>query len=57
MLHVKKLKNYQSNQKKLIECVVTKGIIKQEYAVNYDFNYNRCNYRRCEKVQEIDYFR
>ena len=43
--------------KELIECVVTKGIIKQEYAVDYDVNYYRCNYRRCEKFQEIDYFK
>ena len=39
------------NMKKLIECVVIKGIIEQEYAVNY----YRANYRRCERVQEIDY--
>ena len=44
-------------KKELIECVDTKGIIKQEYAVDYDVNYYRCNYRRCEKVQEIDYFK
>ena len=44
-------------KKELIECVITKGIIKQEYAVDYDVNYYRCNYRRCEKVQEIDYFK
>ena len=43
--------------KELIECAFTTGIIKQEYAVDYDVNYYRCNYRRCEKVQEIDYFK
>ena len=42
-------------QKELIECAVTKGIIEQEYAVHYDVNYYRVNYRRCERVQEIDY--
>ena len=44
-------------KKELIECVVTKGIIKQEYAVDYDVSYYRGNYRRCEKVQEIDYIK
>ena len=42
-------------KKELIECVITKGIIKQEEAIDYDVNYFRCNYGRCEKVQEIDY--
>ena len=42
-------------KKELIECVVTKGIIKQEYAVDYDINYYRANYKRCERVPEIDY--
>ena len=41
-------------KKELIECVITKGIIKQEEAIDYDVNYYRANYRRCEKVQEID---
>ena len=44
-------------KKELIECVVTKGIIEQEYAVDYDVNYYRVNYRRCEKLQEIDYIK
>ena len=44
-------------KKELIECVVTKGIIKQEYAVDYDVNYYRANYRRCKKVKEIDYIK
>ena len=44
-------------KKELIECVVTKGIIKQEYAVDYDVNYYRANYRRCEQVKEIDYIK
>ena len=30
-------------KKQLIECVVTKGIIEQEYAVAYDVNYYRVN--------------
>ena len=38
----------------MIECVITKGIIKQEEVIDYDVNYYRANYRRCEKVQEID---
>ena len=37
-------------KKELIECVVIKGIIEQEYAIDYDFNYYRANYRRCERV-------
>ena len=44
-------------KKELIECVFTKRIIKKEEAIDYDVNYYRCNYRRCEKVQEIDYFK
>ena len=44
-------------KKELIECVITKGIIKQEEAIDYDVNYYRCNYRKCEKVQGIDYFK
>ena len=40
-------------KKELIECVITKRIIKQEEAIDYDVNY----YRRCEKVKEIDYFK
>ena len=39
----------------LTECVVIKGIIEQEYAVDYDVNYYRANYRRCERIQEIHY--
>ena len=27
------------------ECVITKGIIKQEEAIDYDVNYYRCNYK------------
>ena len=41
----------------LIECVITKGIIKQEEAIDYVVNYFRCNYKKCEKVQETDYFK
>ena len=57
VLNMKKLKSYcQSNKKKeIIECVAIKGIIEQEYAVDYDVNYFRANYRRCERVQGIDY--
>ena len=44
-------------KKELIESVATKGIIEQEYAVGYDVNYYRVNYRRCEKLQEIDYIK
>ena len=44
-------------KKELIECVVTKGIIEQEYAINYDANYYRANYRRYERVQKIDYIK
>ena len=42
-------------KKELIECAVTKGIIKQEYAVDYDVSWYKANYRRCERIQEIDY--
>ena len=35
---IKKLLSVKS-KKELIECVVTKGIIEQKYAVNYDVNY------------------
>ena len=41
-------------RKELIEYVITKGIIEQEYAIDYDVNYYRAKYRRCERVQEID---
>ena len=44
-------------KKELIECVVTKGIIEQEYAIDYDVNYYRAICRRCERVQEIDYIK
>ena len=39
---IKKLLSVKA-KKELIECVVTKGIIEQEYAVNYDVNYQRVN--------------
>ena len=48
---IKQLLSVKS-KKELIECVVTKGIIKQEYAVDYHVNYYRANYRRCEKAKE-----
>ena len=44
-------------KKELIECIVTKGIIEQEYAIDYDVNYYRANFRRCERVQEIDHIK
>ena len=44
-------------KKESIEHVVTKGITKQEYDVDYDVDYYRANYRRCEKVKEIDYIK
>ena len=40
-------------KKELIECVITKGIIKQEEAIDYDVNYYRCNYRRCERFKKL----
>ena len=40
--------------KSLKEYVITNGIIEQEEATHYDVNYYRANYRRCERVQEID---
>ena len=36
-------------KKELKEYIVTKGIIKQEYAIDYDVSYYRANYRRYEK--------
>ena len=53
---IKKLLSVKS-KKELIEFVVSKGIIKQEYAVDYEVNHYRANYRRCEKLQEIDYIK
>ena len=40
-------------KKELIECVIAKGIIKQEEAIDYDVNYYRANYRRCESYQKL----
>ena len=40
-----------------VEYIVTKGIIEQEEAIDYDVNYYRANYRRCERVQETDYIK
>ena len=53
---IKKLLSVKS-KKELIKCVVTKAIIEQEYAIDYDVNYYRAYYRRCERVQEIDYIK
>ena len=44
-------------KKELIECVVIKGIIEQEYAIDYDVNCYRAHYRRYERVQEIYYIK
>ena len=44
-------------KKELIACVLTKGIIKQEYVADHDVNYYRANYRRCEKVKGTDYIK
>ena len=33
------------------------GIIEQENAIDYDVNYHRADYRRCERVQEIHYIK
>ena len=53
---IKKLLSVKS-KKESIEYIITKGIIKQEYAIDYDVNSYRANYRRCEKLQEIDYIK
>ena len=53
---IKKLLSVK-RKKELIECVINKGIIKQEEAIDFDVNYYRANYRRCEKLQEIDYIK
>ena len=39
------------SKKELIECVVIKGIIEQEYAVDYDVNYYKASCERCENVK------
>ena len=46
---IKKLLSVKSKK----EYVITNGIIEQEEAIDYDVNYYRANYRRCERVQEI----
>ena len=53
---IKKLSSVKL-KKELIECLIAKGTIKQEEAIYYNFNYYRANYRRCERVQEIDYIK
>ena len=53
---IKKLLSVKS-KKECIEYIITDGIIKQEEAIDYDVNYYRENYRRCEKLQEIDYIK
>ena len=58
-LEYEEIKNLLSvkPKKELIECVATKGKIEQENAIDYDVNYHRANYRRCERVQEIHYIK
>ena len=53
---IKKLLSVKS-KKECIEYIITDGMIKQEEAIDYDVNYYRANYRRCEKLQEIDYIK
>ena len=36
---------------------VIHSIIEQKEVIDYDVNYYRANYRRCEKVQEIDHIK
>ena len=36
---------------------VIHSTIEQKEVIDYDVNYYRANYRRCEKVQEIDYIK
>ena len=44
-------------KKECREYIIDEKIIKQEEAIDYDVNYYRANYRRCEKIQEIDYIK
>ena len=53
---IKKLLPVES-KKECVEYIIADGIIKQEEAINYDVNCYRANYRRCEKLQEIDYIK
>ena len=53
---IKKLLSVKSKIE-YVKCVITKGIIEQEYAIDYVVNCFRENYRRCERVQEIDYIK
>ena len=50
LLSIKSRKGYR-------EYIINEVIIKQEESVDYDVNYYRANYRRCEKIQEIDYIK
>ena len=58
-LEYEKLKKLLSvkSKKECIEYIITDGTIKQEEAIDYDVNYYRANYRRCEKLQQIDYIK
>ena len=55
-LEYEEIKKFLSvkSKKECIEYIITDGIIKQREAIDYDVNYYRANYRRCEKLQEID---
>ena len=59
VLNMKKSKRLLSvkSKKEYMGYIITDGIIKQEESINYDVNYYRANYRRCEKLQEIDYIK
>ena len=49
---IKKLLSVKSKTE-CIKYIITDGIIEQEEAIDYDVNYYRANYRRCDKVKEI----
>ena len=53
---IKKLLSVKS-KKECREYIINEGIIKQEEDIDYDVNYYRANYRKCERVQEIDYIK
>ena len=46
---IKKLLPVKTKQE-YVEYVITGGIIEQEEPIDYDVNYYRANYRRCERV-------
>ena len=53
---IKKLCSVKSKQG-YVEYVITEGIIEQKEVIDYDVNYYRANYRRCNRVQEIKYIK